>query len=59
MDPHLGLSDTTWGIIMVITCLLWLVSIPNNIIKEKYGLVAIDISFAILSAVMATISFMS
>lgn len=59
MDFSLGLSDTTWGIIMIITCLLWLVSIPSNIVKEKYGLVAIDISFAILSAVMATISFIS
>lgn len=36
MNMSLGLSDTTWGIIMIITCLLWLVSIPSNIVKEKY-----------------------
>lgn len=59
MDPHLGLSDTTWGIIMVVVCLLWLVSIPRNITEEKYGFVAIDISLAIMSAVLATMSFMS
>lgn len=59
MDPHLGLSDTTWGFIMIVVCLLRLVSIPRNITNEKYGFVAIDISFAILSAVMATMSFMS
>lgn len=59
MDPHLGLSDTTWGFIMIVVCLLRLVSIPQNITNEKYGFVAIDISFAILSAVMATMSFMS
>lgn len=59
MDLSLGLSDTTWGFIMIVTCLLWLVSIPRNITNEKYGFVAIDISLAIMSAVLATISFMS
>lgn len=59
MNFTLGLSDTTWGFIMIVTCLLWLVSIPRNITNEKYGFVAIDISFAIMSAVLATMSFMS
>ena len=59
MDLSLGLSDTIWGFIMIVTCLLWLVSIPRNITNEKYGFVAIDISLAIMSAVLATISFMS
>lgn len=59
MNFTLGLSDTTWGFIMIVTCLLWLVPIPQNITNEKYGFVAIDISFAIMSAVLATISFMS
>lgn len=59
MDLSLGLSDTTWGFIMIVVCLLWLVSIPRNITEEKYGAVAIDISLAILSAVIATMNFMS
>jgi hypothetical protein len=59
MNFTLGLSDTTWGFIMIVTCLLWLVPIPQNIANEKYGFVAIDISFAIMSAVLATMSFMS
>lgn len=59
MDLSLGLSDTTWGIIMTISCLLWLVTIPSNLAEEKYGKVTIDIGFAILCAVLATMSFMS
>lgn len=59
MDLSLGLSDTTWGFILIVICLTWLVSIPKNIANEKYGLVAIDISLAIMSAVLATMSFMS
>lgn len=59
MDFRLGLSDTTWGFILIIACLYWLVSIPRELAEEKYGSVAIDIGFAILSAVMATINFMS
>lgn len=59
MDPHLGLSDTTWGIALTIACLFWLVSIPRDLAEEKYGLVAIDIGFAILCAVLATMNFMS
>lgn len=27
MDLSLGLSDTTWSIILIILCLLWLVSL--------------------------------
>lgn len=59
MNFTLGLSDTTWGFIMIVTCLLWLVSIPRNITNKKYSFVAIDITFAIMSAVLATMSFMS
>lgn len=59
MNFTLGLSDTTWGFIMIAVCLSWLVSIPGNITNEKYGFVAIDITFAIMSAVLATMSFMS
>lgn len=59
MDPTLGLSDTTWGFILIALCLLWLVVIPGNLANKKYGLVAIDIGFAILTAVTAAITFMS
>lgn len=59
MNLSLGLSDTTWGFALTIACLFWLVSIPRNLADEKYGLVAIDIGFAIFAAVLATINFMS
>lgn len=59
MDPTLGLSSTTWGFILIATCLLWLTSIPRNLREQKYGLVAIDIGFAILTAAAATTHFMS
>lgn len=58
MNLSLGLSDTTWGIIMIINCLLWLVCIHFNLAEEKYGKVTIDIGFAILCAVLA-MSFIS
>lgn len=45
MDSTLGLSDTTWGFILIAVCLLWLVVIPGNLANKKYGLVAIDIGF--------------
>lgn len=59
MDLSLGLSNTTWGFALTIACLFWLVSIPKDLTEEKYGLVAIDIGFAILTAVLATVNFMS
>lgn len=37
MDLSLGLSHTTWGVILIITCLYWLVSIPKGLAEEKYG----------------------
>lgn len=59
MDTILGLSNTTWGLILIAVCLLWLTSIPKNLADEKYSLVAIDIGFAILTAAAATTNFMS
>lgn len=59
MDTILGLSNTTWGLILIDVCLLWLTSIPRNLADKKYSLVAIDIGFAILAAAAATTNFMS
>ena len=59
MDLSLGLSDTTWGVILTICCLYWLVSIHKDLADETYESVAIDIGFAIFCAIFATMIFMS